>query len=159
MFFYWVNCWKREKDYPLLHFVTKQMFIAFCNRMDAYCVPGREIKALSRFDAQQFGFIVFWCKRENFNLLLSNKFSFFSSTDGGIQFSIEFYKAGCTLIAKYVKTIAKCEKQKVYSRIYSHYFFRVSGLFFQFSHFTEFRARVGIHAKSQRNSWFIFSQH
>ncbi len=35
----------------------------------------------------------------------------------------------------------------------------ISRHFFCFSHFAVFRAWVGIHTKSKRISWFIFSQH
>ncbi len=53
-------------------------------------------------------------------------------------------KASYTLTAKYVKTIAKCEKWEVYCGVFRFTFFAVY-------------TGVGIRAKSQRILWFIFS--
>ncbi len=56
--------------------------------------------------------------------------------------------------------------QKVYGGVFCPIFFafrapffHISRPFFRFSHFAAFRAWVGIHAKSQRISRFIFSRH
>ncbi len=51
------------------------------------------------------------------------KFSNFTRNSG---------KAGYTLIAKYAKTIAKCEKQKVYSEVFCVTFFAFCASFFAF---------------------------
>ncbi len=51
-----------------------------------------------------------------------------------------------TLITKYAKTIAKCEKQKVYSVVFHVTFLHFAPLFLFFA----FCARVGIRAKSQK---------
>ncbi len=68
-------------------------------------------------------------------------------------------KAGYTLIAKYAKTIATCEKRKLYSEVFRVTFFAIRAFFFCFLHFAAFCARVGICVKSQRILWFIFSRH
>ncbi len=51
------------------------------------------------------------------------------------------------------------KKWKMYSEVFRVIFFAVLRHFFHFLHFTEFRAWVGIHVKSQRIPWFIFLQH
>ncbi len=63
-----------------------------------------------------------------------------------------YCKASYTFIAKYTKMIAKCEKQKVYGRVFClTSFFRILHPFFRFSHFTAFCARVGICSNSQKD--------
>ncbi len=88
------------------------------------------------------------------------------SPTGAIIFSIfsllywqTCLRAGYTLIAKYAKTIAKCENRKAYSKGILHHFFHISHPFFYFSHFAAFCTRVGIHKKSQSILWFIFLRH
>ncbi len=51
------------------------------------------------------------------------------------------------------------QKTKSVKRGILHHFFRISRPFLRFTHFAAFRSRVGIHTKSQRILWFIFSRH